>query len=270
MANKTIDLARTGKRYAILFAGTGERWTLNDLENCYRMLVKHYGFDPRDISVFYFDGNLGTNDRQPTNFWPDETTRDPYQIKIDGAGTAANFNGACAALALAGKLKDDDLLFVHLNGHGAVDAQSAEACVLQFNGIAYKASEFCVDLALLPKHASLLITMQQCFSAGFIAPVVAEKNKGNIKAGRVSLHCASAGVSYPKPDKSFDCFTWGWVAAHREKDPFGQALVPPVVLDNSGFVEAREAYKYARKVKHPDDLPRQRNRPVAARAIRLA
>src|SRR6187402_1168467 len=80
MTNGTIDPARgTAKRYAILFAGTGERWVLNDLENCYRLLVTHYGFDPRDVSVFYFDGQLGTkNQQEPTNFWPNETTGDRY------------------------------------------------------------------------------------------------------------------------------------------------------------------------------------------------
>lgn len=270
MANGTIDPARTGKRYAILFAGTGDRWTLNDLENCYRMLVQHYQFHPNDVSIFYFDGNLGTSDRQPTNFWPTETARDAYQIKanLNGAGTAVNFRSACAALA--GKLQPDDLVFVHLNGHGGFDSQTAEAFVLEFNGIGYTVGQFCTDLALLPQHASLLITMQQCFSAGFIPHVVAAKGRGDIKADRVSLACASAGVSYPNSDKSFDCFTWGWVAAHRETDPFGDALPKPVVLDNSGFVEASEAYNYARKVKDPDDEPRQRNLPGEARDIRLA
>lgn len=272
MTNGIIDPARTGKRYAILFAGTGDRWTLNDLENCYRMLIKHYEFDPGDVWVFYFDGKIGTNKpAESTRHWPDETSRDKYQIKIDGAGTAANFHAACTELDLL--LKPDDMVFVHLNGHGGFNTDSngnAEAFVVELGGNGYTAGDFCTDLALLRQHASQLITTQQCYGAGFIKPVVAAKNAGDIKADRVSLACASAGISYPNSDNSFDCFTWGWVAAHLETDPFGQPLTPPPVLDNSGFVEAFEAYKYARKVKDPDDAPRRRNLPLAAQDIRLA
>lgn len=268
MGNATFDPGRVGKRYALLFAGTGDRWTLNDLEYCYRTLVQHYAFKPGDVTVLYFDGHIGTNTSEPTTFWPNETPPDRYQIVINKPGTVGNFTAAW--VALAAKLTQNDMVFVHVNGHGGVDAATLEAFVLAFDGIAYTAGQLCADLALLPAHASLLIMMQQCYCSGFINPVIHAKNQGKIRAGRVSLACASAGISYPDPNNFFDSFTRGWVAAYVGKDPFGKPLIPPVVYDNSGFVEAFEAYRYARKVKDPDDEPRQRNRPAGAKNIRLA
>src|SRR4030095_5338931 len=99
MGNEFVRTSRVGKRYAILFSGTGDPWTLNDLEFCWRMLTVSYGFDRNDIQVLYFSNKLETNDlNNPATFFPGARPNDPYGIRIDKPGTAAEFHNACLAL----------------------------------------------------------------------------------------------------------------------------------------------------------------------------
>lgn len=266
--NASHDPNRRGNRFAILVSGGNcYRRQLNDLEFCYRMLIDHYAFASEDITVLYFHGSRTVGVGPHPDYYPDEGTNDPYKIKIGGKGKRSDFKDALAALNE--KLKADDLVFIHINGHGYVDG--GEAYLLEENGGRYFAGEFCEDLGILGSHAKLLIMMQQCFSAGFIDPVIDAKVNGQIKAQAVSIACASAGYSGLTDDELFNCFSWGWIAAHMNKDPWGNALTKKkLVTDGSGFIEAWEAYGYGKKVKDPVDDPRQDNEPASARDIRLA
>jgi Peptidase C13 family len=265
--NASFDPDRRGKRYAILVSGGNSyRRQLNDLEFCYRMLTEHYGFASDDVAVLYFHGARTVGDGPRPDFYPDEGTNDPYRIKIDGKGKRSAFKDACTALK--DKLKAEDLVFIHINGHGYVDG--GEAYLLEENGGRYFAGEFCEDLKILGPHAKLLIMMQQCFSAGFIDPVIDARINSQIKAQAVSIACASAGYSGLTDDELFNCFSKGWIAAHVTKDPWGNALKKKLVTDDSGFIEAWEAYGYGKKVKNADDDPRVDNEPPSAQDIRLA
>lgn len=265
--NAGFDPDREGNRYAILVSGGNSyRRHLNDLEFCYRMLIDHYGFASQDISVLYFHGARTVGSGPHPNFYPDEGTNDPYRIKIDGKGKRSAFKDACTELK--DKLKSKDLVFIHINGHGYVDG--VEAYLLEENGGRYFAEEFCKDLEILGPHAKLLIMMQQCFSAGFIDRVIDAQINKQIKPQAVSIACASASYSGFTDDGLFNCFAWGWIAAHVNKDPWGNALAKKLVTDGSGFIEASEAYEYGKKVKDADDEPRQDNEPVSAQDICLA
>ena len=159
-------------------------------------------------------------------------------------------------------------MFIHINGHGYVNAD--EAYLLEENGAQYLAGEFCKDLEILRPHAKLLIMMQQCFSAGFIDPVIDARVNGKIQAQKVSIACASTGYSGFTGDTLFNCFSRGWIAAHMNGDPWGNALTSKLETDDSGFIEACEAFCYGKKRKHADDDPRQDNEPDSAQNIRLA
>jgi len=190
---------------------------LNDLEFCYRMLTDHYAFAPEDIAVCYFHGKLEVGvDPQPTSY-PDEGTDEPYEITArittDRKGTGAAVGAALRALNANNKLQPDDLVFVHINGHGYMNG--GEAYLLEEGGGKYTAGDFSKDLEDLRPHAKLLIMMEQCFSAGFITPVL----NANIQAQSVSIACASATYSGFTNDQLFNCFSKAWIAAHMNESP---------------------------------------------------
>lgn len=267
LANAPTDPAAAGERYALLFAGAGLRRTLNDLEYCYRMLTDYFGVPRANVRVLYFQGQLQLNNPQLslTN-WPSETDLGhPYRITIDGPATRAAFQAECAQLAT--RLKPQDLLLIHTNGHGDKDGAPPQSFIYELGGGQYFASDFCNDLATLGAHTSLVLMMQQCCSAGFIAPVVAAKQIAQIKAQQLAIACASAATSFPTGDFKFNCFAQGWIAAQWQADPYGNAVASD--LDGSGFVEAGEAFKHARSVATKDH-PKQDSDPNSGLRIRLA
>ena len=96
-------------------------------------------------------------------------------------------------------------------------------------------------------YASLLITMQQCFSAGFIDPVIDAKKFENRARARQHRLCFNGDLTPTADNSYFNCFTWGWVAAHLNKDPLAMRC-QEIGGRHSGFIEAREAYKYAMRI----------------------
>src|SRR5690242_3297320 len=100
MGNVFHDAARSGERYAILFAGTGDPATLNDLEFCWRMLTGPYEFAPGNIQVLYFSGRRETNDPdRPASVYPGPLGNDAYSIRVDRQATASDFAAACLGLS---------------------------------------------------------------------------------------------------------------------------------------------------------------------------
>lgn len=268
--NGKHDRKGKGKRYAILVSGGNScRRHLNDLEYCYRMLRDHYGLPDSAIRVLYFTGDPPQldDDGAPV-YYPDESTTDAYRLPINGKGKRSAFQDACRALNE--KLKADDVVFVMMTGHGYV--QGGNAYLQEPSNGRYYAAELCDDLATLVPHASLLILMQQCFCVGFIDPILEANRDGRIKARRVSIACASSGYSGFDDDGLFDCFATGWIAAHLNEDPLGNTLADgEVAHDDSGYIEASEAYDHGVKRRDKDlDDPQSGDEPAQAREIRLA
>jgi hypothetical protein len=270
MSNITyIDENRTAKRYAILYSGTGDLCTLNDLEYCYRLLAGPYQFKKPDIFVYYYNGNPESNDpANPATYWPDATTGDNYTLAINGGGTAKNFHDACESLASV--VQPQDLVFIHTNGHGGYDDELGPYLLTNgTGGKEYYADQFFVDLGLLPQHASMLIVMQQCNGGCFVETL--QKARNSIHADLLSFASASIGVAHVNDYRDFSHFTEAWLNAHFDKDPFGQALSKKVKRIKSGFVEAREAYNYAKGIADDfGDTPATRNSPGESRDISLA
>ena len=254
-----------GSKHAILFSGTGDPWTLNDLEFCWRLLRDKYEVPAGNIQVLYFSKQRETNNpSRPATSFPSARANDPYRLGITGRGTTEEFSDACQALD---GVDPQDTVFIYTNGHGSKN-MAGKPYLLTFDNSGLDAQEFCDALALLPQHASLLIMMQQCYGAEFIDPIIGAHEDGLIRADRISLACASEGLSYA--NGKFSRFTWGWVAAHLDTDHEGKPLVVPVPKNNSGFIEAFEAYNYAEIIAAPPDKSKALNRPAAAKNIRLA
>jgi hypothetical protein len=277
---RAIVQAATGvqrERYAILFSGNSERRHLNQLEYAYRMLTERYCFKAQNILVLYFDGTISFVEPEPATNWPKEIfgsssqPPDPYKLagKIFGKGDRAGFKKAC--LHIAATLQPQDLVFIQTSGHGDGDRnkQPAESYLLQHDGQAYYAGELCQDLTLLGQHDSLLVLMEQCFSAGFIQPLL--NAQSTFAANRLSVACASKQVSFPTADYLFNSFGAAWIASHLDTDVNGNPIPASVDQDLSTFIEAREAYDYAAPLAIvQNDLPAKQDSPAAAGDIRLA
>src|SRR5262249_32696622 len=135
-----------GNRYAILYSGMSNMRHLNDLEFCYRMLVDRYGFNKKNIYVLNYDGTLNTQDGAPGT-WPGDGTA--YRIKVTGQGNRSAFQSAFGSLK--NKLKAHDLVFIHTNNHGDNFGSGSFLCEYPSWG-QYMSSDFCADLATLPKY----------------------------------------------------------------------------------------------------------------------
>ena len=270
------------ERYAILFSGKSDRRHLNDLEYCYRMLTVGYGFLPAKIFVVCSNMTMSLSRRKFATNWPEENfgvdavNNDPYLMtaRFFGMGDQTGFQSACSEIAKT--LQQEDLVFIQISGHGDAvqDDQSpqfGESYLLQHDEQRYFADSFCTDLQLLGEHESLLVLMEQCFSNGFIDPLL--NAKGAIQAQRLSIACASAALSFPTWDGLFNSFGRGWIASHLNTDSYGTQPMQTVDTDGSTFVEANEAYEYALDLKDAYDQPAKADSPAGpggGEDIRLA
>jgi len=250
-----------GVRYAILYSGMSNKRHLNDLEFCYRMLIDRYGFDPKNITVLSYDGTLNTQDGLATT-WPGDGGA--YRIKVNGVGDRAAFQAAFAAIK--GKIKHDDLLFIHTNNHGDNFGSGSFLCAYP-NWGTYTATDFCADLATLPKYRSLMVMMEQCNSGGFNLPVLAASTAASTSVASAAIATQS---SWASPDGNWDSFARDWIAAMAGHNPNGGALAHNPDTNGDGVVDAKEAFNYALSVKNPSDTPNYSSSSAAADATSLA
>ena len=250
-----------GARYAILYSGMSNMRHLNDLEFCYRMLIDRYDFAPAHITALSYDGTLNTQDGMATT-WPGDGSA--YRIKIDGPGDSTAFKAAIASLK--SKLKSDDLLFIHTNNHGDNFGQGSFLCTYPNYGT-YTATDFCADLAILPKYRALMVMMEQCNSGGFNAPVLAASTAHSTSIGSAAIATQS---SYASPDGNWDSFARDWIAAEIGHAPNGAALAHNPDTDGDGVVSANEAFNYALSVQNPSDSPNYSSTSTVADKTGLA
>jgi hypothetical protein len=235
-----------GVRYAILYSGMSNLRHLNDLEFCYRMLIDRYGFAPANITALSYDGSLHTQDGLATT-WPGDGSA--YRIKINGPGNSTAFKAAFASLKA--KLKSADLLFIHTNNHGDNYGQGSFLCMYP-NWGTYTATDFCADLATLPKYRSLMLMMEQCNSGGFNQPVLAASTAASTSIASAAIATQS---SYASPDGNWDSFARDWIAAEIGHEPNSAALPHNPDTNGDGIVSAKEAFNFALSVQNPSDTP---------------
>jgi hypothetical protein len=250
-----------GSRYAILYSGMSNMRHLNDLEFCYRTLIDRYAFDPDNIYVCNYDCSLDTQDGVGT-VWPGNGT--PYRIQVNQPG---NRPGLQAVLgALKGKMQSNDFLFIHTNNHG--DNFGAGSFLCEYpNWGTYPATQFCADLATLPKYRALLVMMEQCNSGGFNLPVLASSTASATSIASAAIATQS---SYASPDGNWDSFAMEWIAAQAGHDPYGAALAFNPDTNMDGVIEATEAFNYAKAVDTQPDSPNFNESSAAGGALTLS
>lgn len=255
---KASDVRRRPVRRAVLFAGAGDRDTLNDVEYCYRMLVQHYYFAPEDVRVLYFNGALEIGDGSKPGSWPDGGGTNTYSVKVSRKASANEFRKACQWLSA---LNQNDVAFIYLGGHGDFDIDSGEAWIAAVNGEQYFESDFWNDLRLL--RARLLVMMQQCFSGGFLGSV----GNQSLQAAQLSVACSATALAQLSEDERFSVYTMNWVRAHLGKDLSGNPVPGNPDSDGNGIIEAFNAYEHAASLSV--DGPVHKNMPGQSRKIAL-
>lgn len=260
-----VERSGTRQRYAILFSGSAQRRHLNGLEYCYRMLVDRYSFPIDNILTLYHRNELIAN-RRPAMHWPREPGSfstecvTPLTLRLSGRANREELKRACNTVSA--KLQPTDLVFIFICGHGdAHSTQSeSESFIVLEDWTRYRATQFCDDLELLRAHRSLLVLMQQCYSGGFIEPIIDRQRTGRIKAHEISIACASHETSYATENGTFDSFAFNWITAHLNG----------IDTNGSGHVEASDAYEYAAAHTDRRDLPDTDHHPIGADQMRLA
>ncbi|MCW3123159.1 MAG: Peptidase family protein [Flavipsychrobacter sp.] len=237
----------TGKRYAILYAGMSNNRHTNDLEFLYRTLVHVYGYTPANITVLNYNGTLNYDGNpHPVVHWPGDNT--PYTMPVNGPGTKAALLNAIDALKT--KLKAEDSLLIHTNNHGGGVPDYPESVIFcQPNWDTLTVTDFTNKLAQLPKYNTLMVMMEQCYSGGFNAPILAKSTAVNTSvASAADAYHTSAG------GPEFDPFAQEWIAAMNGHDAYGHALAYNPDANHNGKVSAQEAFNYA-KANDPADVP---------------
>jgi hypothetical protein len=218
---------------------------LNDLEFLYRTLVNVYAVPPAHITVLSYDGTLWYNDADwtrapgPIGNWPGDNT--PYQIQIDGAGTRDALVDAIASVG--GALGPEENLLLHTNNHGnSVDGVST---IISYSGPDTTPDDLTGAVSALPKFSCFMVMMEQCYSGGFIEPIIAASTATCTSvATAVDANTESAGGA------EFDPFALDWIEAMAGTYPDGSTLSPPAA---SGPPSAQEAFSYALAVDDEDD-----------------
>ena len=261
---KIPGLKVKARRMALLFSGHSNARHLNDLEYLYRTLVDLYGYDPADITVLNHDGTLNHDDSATRSLtaWPGDGSA--YRIRVDGPGTAAALDAALDAIK--GKLRVADSLLIHTNNHGGLDSTNTSyLCTRESDGSwgAYYPSSFGTKLAALPKHAELVVMMEQCFSGGFSQTVIDTSTATRTSfASAVPWNLSSYG------NDDFDFFAEDWISALTGHDSLRAPLVFNPDADQSGEVLVDEAYAYANdgRTRYAGDSPCYAEKPAGCGA----
>jgi hypothetical protein len=238
--------------HAILYAGASMNRHVNDIEFLYRTLVHTYLVPRENITVLSYDGTLAYNNANWERYtgviepWPGNNT--PYQITIDGPGTRAEL---LAAIAAAGeRLGPNDNLLLHTNNHGNRVADTAST-IISYEAPDITERDLEDAVAALPAFNCLMVMMEQCYSGGFIQPIMnASPARCTSVAAAVDATTSSDGGPY------FDPFALAWINAIAGAYPDGSALSPSPSTNPRGVVTAQDAFDYALKTDTgPDDDP---------------
>jgi hypothetical protein len=218
-----------GKRYALLFSGMSDYWSVYSLDFMYRTLIDIYNFDPANIKVLNYDGTLNYSGHPPSNppIW---------RLKVNASGTAYNLGDYLEHMGR--KLKEDDLSFIFTVNHGyrSLFGFSSIVCYSPYSFISSSCSciVFCYILSKFKRHAASVIVMNQCYAGGFKDYVIKCINAK-------WTHFASA---CKEDQKSGDQFALHWISGIGQIDYDGH----PVNSDknNDGRISLLEAFEYAK------------------------
>jgi hypothetical protein len=168
-------------------------------------------------------------------------------MKINGAGRRSDLLDAIAAVGE--RLGPDDNLLLHTNNHG--NTVNGGSTIISYDGADTTESDLGNAIGALPAFGSLMVMMEQCFSGGFIDPII-----DNSPAGCTSVATAVDANTSSDGGANFDPFALAWINAMNGAYTDGSALSPTPAKNSDGFVTAKNAFDYAKLTDTgPDDNP---------------
>jgi hypothetical protein len=238
-------------RYAILFSGMSLRRHVNGLEFCYRSLLDCLGFAMENIHVLNYDGSsraFGDRAEGASEVWPGDGS--PYRLAVNDEGSRAAFQRVLRAIGE--KLTPVDQLFINTTGHGGHHGDDRGPDLITYPySTRYKRREFCDDLAMLPRHRSLVVTMAQCFSGGFKQAVIDASPAAETFIAAATSETRQSFMSFD--DSNWDSFQRNWIAALTGRDVDGAEIEVIPGRGSRGPITVREAFAYASSC--PDSSP---------------
>ncbi len=231
---------RAGERYAFLMSGGASQgnnhiryW--NDMAYIYWTLINVYSYDENDIFVLMSDGDNPNPDRS-------DGTNSPLDLDGDGDD---DYEDPCTRTYvfqyfddLEALLTSQDSLFIFTTDHGG---SGSYLNLWNYQSLwDYEFGDELDDIAF----SQCIVTMEQCYSGGFIDDV------DHIDNVVISTACSATELSWAMPpDYRYDTYVYFWTAGVNGEFPGwphdmggGEADADE---NDDGVVTAREAFLYA-------------------------
>ena len=240
------------KCYAVLISGginPASNWEryYSDIQFMYTTLRSIYGYPKANIYVLMSDGVNPGADKHLYN--GSYVSSDP---DLDGDGSkdywysATKANITTVFNLLKTNMASGGHLFIFTTDHGGPEStpQVGTNVIMSLWGEEIKDDEFNSELAKIPTTDPIYITMEQCYSGGFVDDVIPSVP---LPSGQVRV-IATAANAY---ESSYgDTFSKLWISAVRGFNVSGAPV--DADTDNNGVVTLQEAFTYA---KDNDDQP---------------
>ncbi len=246
---------RAGNRYALMMSGGYNQsnnhiryW--NDMAYMYWTLINVYGYDENDIFVLMSDGDNPAVDRSDGQSSPldlDNDGDDDYHDPCTRTYVFQYMNDLEALLTAS------DSLFIFTTDHGG--GASDNVYLNLWAGEVLNDDEFADELDDI-SFSQCIITMEQCFSGGFIDDIQAAGTEN------VVISTAANGNEYSwamPPYYYYDTYVYFWTAGVNGEFPgwpvdMGGGTAD-ADSDDDGIVTAHEGYVYAEAEDFSDEHP---------------
>ncbi len=217
--------------YAVLIIGGSDTCFWNDLSAMYSTLIQKYGYKKENIFVLYFTGIQSGSSNPLNDLDGDHIYNDiDYPAYIDSVHNIFHYLAGLATdpSHKVPELKADDQLFIYTGDHGSyyfTPNFHSSICLPQPVPNEYQ-WDYLTDLDFTSsiqhiKCGQMIIVMGQCFSGGFVAPVMdyttyppACKNR-TIHTSCGSNSIQVGGLEHYITNNSFSEFMFYWTAAVR-------------------------------------------------------
>jgi hypothetical protein len=236
---------RSGENWALLMSGGASQssnypryW--NDMSFIYTTLIEVYGYDENKIIVLMSDGDNPAGDQSTgasSDLDLDQDGDDDYSLACTHANVIAQMDW------LAANLDASDNLFIFTTDHGG-SSGGYNTYLNLWNYQELDDDEFADELDDIP-FTQCIVTMEQCFSGGFVDDVDGIPN--------VVISTAAAYDEYSwamPPDYKYDEYVYHWTSSVAWNEPGdnpweldGDAV--DADTNDDGIVSALEAFTYA-------------------------
>lgn len=251
----TRDVPAATHQYAIIISGGLNRnynysryW--NDCSYIYRVMRKYYNVPKENIYLAMSDGTDPGYDMasgsQNLDLDADGVNDIEYAATLEDLGIIFN--------SLKEKLTPNDHLFIYVIDHGGYDEQLQSSYICLWNEESLYPDDLNAWLDELTV-GSINCVFGQCFSGGFIDPLISENRI-------IATACAEDESSWASSNKRYDAFVEAWTTGLMNVTKFNEERVQEADSDNDGFVNMMEAFQFAEfydecgpqgeDIEHPD------------------